>query len=384
MWYKIADHYKNNPVVAGYDLLNEPMADYMSDSGLNETKQERLSILWNVYDKAYKRKKIGMQALKIAIGSSLAIYIANLFGLKYSLAAGSVALLTMVTTKWKTVKLSVARVVTFIISVLMALIIFSAVESEWMAYGIYVFFVVIIAEMLGWGATISVNALIGMHFLEVRDFEFDFIANEFMLVLIGITMALVLNLFYDYGSQRKALVENMRYTEERLQMILGEISAYLANKEMQRNVWDDICALEKEVQGFIQDAYEYQDNTFQSHPGYYIDYFEMRMKQCNVIHNLHYEMKKIRHMPDEAMIISSYVFDMLVCVKEHTVPTAQLDELHELFAIIRNNSLPKTREEFESRAMLYHILMDLEEFLVFKRRFVDGLDDKKRKLYWDN
>ena len=106
-----------------------------------------------------KSKKIGMQALKIAIGSSLAIYIANLFGLKYSLAAGSVALLTMVTTKWKTVKLSVARVVTFIISVLMALIIFSAVESEWMAYGIYVFFVVIISEMIGWGATISVNAL---------------------------------------------------------------------------------------------------------------------------------------------------------------------------------------------------------------------------------
>ena len=118
-----------------------------------------------------KSKKIGMQALKIAIGSSLAIYIANLFGLKYSLAAGSVALLTMVTTKWKTVKLSLARVVTFIISVLMALIIFSAVESEWMAYGIYVFFVVIIAEMIGWGATISVNALIGMHFLEVRDLE---------------------------------------------------------------------------------------------------------------------------------------------------------------------------------------------------------------------
>ena len=72
-----------------------------------------------------------MQALKIAIGSSLAIYIANLCGLKYSLAAGSVALLTMVTTKWKTVKLSVARVVTFIISVLMALIIFSAVAVSY-------------------------------------------------------------------------------------------------------------------------------------------------------------------------------------------------------------------------------------------------------------
>lgn len=42
------------------------------------------------------------------------------------------------------------------------------------------------------------------------------------------------------------------------------------------------------------------------------------------------------------MIISAYVLDMLVCVKEHTVPTAQLDELHELFDIIRKNPLPKT------------------------------------------
>lgn len=122
-----------------------------------------------------KSKKIGMQALKIAIGSSLAIYIANLLGLKYSLAAGSVALLTMVTTKWKTVKLSLTRVATFVISVLMALIIFSTVDSEWLAYGIYVFFVVIIAEIIGWGATISVNALIGMHFLEVRDWILNWI-----------------------------------------------------------------------------------------------------------------------------------------------------------------------------------------------------------------
>ena len=265
----------------------------------------------------------------------------------------------------------------------MALIIFSAVESEWMAYGIYVFFVVIIAEMLGWGATISVNALIGMHFLEVRDFEFDFIANEFMLVLIGITMALVLNLFYDYGSQRKALVENMRYTEERLQMILGEISAYLANKEMQRNVWDDICALEKEVQGFIQDAYEYQDNTFQSHPGYYIDYFEMRMKQCNTIHDLHYEMKRIRKMPQQALIISEYVLYMMEYVTERNEPTVQMDKLKEIFQHIKEDKLPTTREEFESQAMLYHILMDLEDFLIYKKRFVNSLDDKQKQRYWN-
>lgn len=55
MWLKIAQHYKDNPVVAGYDLLNEPMADYMNATDVTGTKAERLSTLWNVYDKAYKK-----------------------------------------------------------------------------------------------------------------------------------------------------------------------------------------------------------------------------------------------------------------------------------------------------------------------------------------
>lgn len=37
---------------------------------------------------------------------------------------------------------------------------------------------------------------------------------------------------------------------------------------------------------------------------------------------------------------------------------------------MKKEPLPVTREEFESRALLYHILMDLEEFLIEKKRFV--------------
>ena len=46
------------------------------------------------------------------------------------------------------------------------------------------------------------------------------------------------------------------------------------------------------------------------------------------------------------------------------------------------DELPMTREECEGRALLYHILMDLEEFLVYKKRFVNGLDEKKLRIYW--
>ena len=226
--------------------------------------------------------------------------------------------------------------------------------------------------------------MIAVHYLSYLDFSLHFMMNEFYLILIGAIIAFLLNLVHDYSGEEEYLNSCMIYMEDKIQSLMYLIVHYIQSEERNTTIWKELEDIKEQAEKYIHIAMEYQDNTFHSHPGYYIDYFEMRMKQCNVIHNLHYEMKKIRHMPDEAMIISSYVFDMLVCVKEHTVPTAQLDELHELFAIIRNNSLPKTREEFESRAMLYHILMDLEEFLVFKRRFVDGLDDKKRKLYWDN
>ena len=55
MWSKIAQHYKDNPVVAGYDLINEPMADYMNETDVTGTREERLSKLWDVYDRAYKK-----------------------------------------------------------------------------------------------------------------------------------------------------------------------------------------------------------------------------------------------------------------------------------------------------------------------------------------
>lgn len=333
--------------------------------------------------KKKQQKKRVLQAIKIAVGSSAAIYVAEVLNLEYAISAGSIALLTLVTTKWETVKLSWFRLVTFLVSSVLAWIVFTQIQSEWLAYGIYIFLIVIVSEEFGWKATISVNAVIGMHFMAKRDFEASFVFNEFLLVLIGITVAVVLNLFYDYAGQRKDLVRNMRYTENRMQMILGAIAAYLADKEMQYDIWAAIRELESQIRIFIDDAYEYQDNTFQSHPEYYINYFEMRMKQCNTIHDLHYEMKRIRKMPQQALIISEYVLYMMDYVTERNEPTAQMDKLKEIFQHIKEDKLPTTREEFESQAMLYHILMDLEDFLVYKKRFVNSLDDKQKQRYWN-
>lgn len=56
MWEKIAKHYKGNPVVAGYDLLNEPYSSYRYDyDKTGKTETELCEMLWDIYDTAYKK-----------------------------------------------------------------------------------------------------------------------------------------------------------------------------------------------------------------------------------------------------------------------------------------------------------------------------------------
>lgn len=263
-------------------------------------------------------RKVLLLAVKIAVGSSAAIYIAQILGLEYEASAGTIALLTLVTTKWETVRLSVYRLVTFVFSVVLAGITFECLDSEWIAYGVYIFFLFGISSALGWKATISVNAVIGTHFLTSRDFGYEFVRNEFLLVLIGITIAVILNLFHDYRSQREYLIHNMRVTEERL----------------------------------------------------------------STLHNLHYEAKRIRMIPAQAQIIADYIRYLSDYVVEHNSPEEQIGKLEQIFIDMKDEPLPESREEFENRAVLYHILMDLEEFLIMKRRFINGLNEKQRELYW--
>ena len=54
---------------------------------------------------------------------------------------------------------------------------------------------------------------------------------------------------------------------------------------------------------------------------------------------------------------------------ENTVESL-LDHMEEVYAYMRQEHLPVTREEFESRAVLFYVLKQIEEFLRIKREFI--------------
>lgn len=331
-----------------------------------------------------------IRALRIAIGSGTAIFAASALHLEFAASAGMIALLTILTTRWETLKLSAARIGTFFMAVVLCRIIFTESLNDGAAFAVFVFFLILFSDWIGWRVTASVNAVIGTHFLSTRDFSISFILNEFLILLIGILIAVIVNLFQHNGRQRERIVNGIRDIEADFRAVLEKLASDLSGgfhapvKDgwQRENVWNRLDLLEKRLKEYQERARIYQYNTFWSHTSYYSRYFEMRSRQCETLKSLHSELEKIKKMPSQAQIIAGFIRYLVEHVTEMNDPNQQLRRLKELFDDMEQQELPRTREEFEGRAVLYHILMDLEEFLQYKRQFVECIDDTQFQIYW--
>lgn len=330
-----------------------------------------------------KQKKILILSSKIGFGSAIAILFAYMFSLDNPTSAGTIALLSLLTTKWGTIKLIFRRITTFLLTIALCFIFFPLLPSKWIAFGLILAILVAHCEFRSVQNTLSVNAMIAVHYLTSLDFSFHFFLNEFYLILIGALIAFVLNLFHDYAGDEKQLKNDILYVEEKLQRLLKEIVGYIHSDVRGTLIWKELETLENELEIFIGHAIEYQDNTFTSLPAYYIHYFEMRQFQCKILHMLHYEMRKLRGMPDSVKVVSDYLEYLIPYIREKQDPKAQLEYLDQTLASLKKEYVPSSMSDFEAQAVVYHILMDLEDFVLAKKRFIDNLNEEQKRIYFN-
>ena len=105
----------------------------------------------------------------------------------------------------------------------------------------------------------------------------------------------------------------------------------------------------------------------------------MRLEQISVLHNLHYEMQKMRNMPEQAIVVAKFIRYIKDAISEMHSIEEQISRLQGIVESRTNDHLPKDMAEFEGMAILYHIMMDLEDYLIIKRRFINSLDEEYRQ-----
>lgn len=335
-------------------------------------------------------------SIKLAAGSSIAIITAQSFHLNFATSSGIIAMFTIMSTRRATLRLAGLRLCSFAITILLAWMVFLHAGDTWAAYGLFILLLSSILLTLDWKSSLSVNAVIGTHFWNTPDFRLEHIWNEFCLVCIGITVALILNLFHADGRQQKKLTVHLQTIECRLKNILELIASDLMLPSPQNAhtlpvtftdcssktetpgilAWNELSKLEHYLALCLDKAWEYRENTFLDRRRYYVSYIDMRITQCKILRSLYEEIQKLRSRPSQAGTIAVYILYIKEHIAEKHLPEPQLKELARLLENFRKEPLPQTREQFESRAVLYHVLMDLEEFLLCKKRFLESQASK--------
>lgn len=321
-----------------------------------------------------------MQIVKIAVGSCIAILLADALGLKYSVSAGIITLLSIQNTKKETILIAGKRFLSFVLSIIISYLIFQSIGYHPYSFGLFLLVFVALSYLFDLEDGISMNAVLTTHFLLEESMSYYWIKNEILLLLIGSGIGILLNLYIP----RKigAIKEDQIRIEEDIKLILKRMSFYLTKEDKEDYTEQCFAPLDVHIQEALSRAFENINNTLLSDTRYYLHYMQMRKSQQDELKRIYSHIKSLDSVPEQAFIIANFMEQVTSTFHEYNNALSLIEGLQEIQIGFKSDSLPINRKEFENRAVLYQILNELETFLILKRDFVASLSEMEIQSYW--
>lgn len=310
--------------------------------------------------------KIGSRTLKTAIGVVIAISIAKLFGIPNYASAGILTMLSIQTTKKKSIKISWARFVAALLGILFSFVFFEGIGYHPIVIGLLLLVFIPTTVRLNVKEGIVTSSVIILEFFMMKEMTWSAITNGVFVIIIGIGVALLMNLYMP--STEDKLLDLQKQLEEKFKKILKEISFYLNEGD---HLWDgkeitDSYTIIKEAKDF---AVLHIENRFLGYDDVYFNYFKMREKQFEVFERMLPLVTSLKISMVHSKMIADLIDDIADAVSSNNTAIVFLAKLEDLQRTFKDMELPKTREEFEIRASLLNFLWELEKYLNIKRYY---------------
>ena len=306
-------------------------------------------------------------AFKMAISATIALIIGNILGLQYATVGAVIAILSIQDTRKKALIISYKRIVACSIGILISVILYSVLGNGALIFGLFLIILIPITSRLKTQEGMVPAVVLSTHFLVANHITIALIFNEILLMIIGIGVAAIANIFMP--SLEDKFKYDKEWIEEHYRIIISKMSKSLITHTVDINEQKLINEVEKKLYESKETAYKIVNNNFFKSSSYYTDYINMRINQFDIIKGMRVHFQRF-NIPVEQMNIMA---DFTLCVAENISEMNNCKSLLRDLDILRNEfkkmELPKTREEFESRAQLLQFLNDMEEFLLIKRNF---------------
>ncbi|GIO21860.1 aromatic acid exporter family protein [Oceanobacillus sp. J11TS1] len=310
--------------------------------------------------------KIGYRTIKTAIGTPISISLAQWIGLSNFISAGILTILCIQPSRKSSLLSAWQRFVACITAVVFSCVIFEFIGYH--AFSIFILLLLFIPTTVAFKATpgIASSSVVTLNLYGSGHVTVSLIGEQFVVIIIGIGVGLLLNLYMP--SLDKKLKKLQTKLEFNFSRILYEYSMYIRDENA---MWQgkEITAAEDILAEAKQLVIRDRDNHILRNEHTYYNYFKMRGRQFDLLKKM---LPLVTHLPKTDAIafkIADFFERLSQSVHPGNTAITFLEELKELRREFRSEDLPETQEEFETRAHLFQLLHEIEEYLIIKNKF---------------
>lgn len=306
------------------------------------------------------------RTIKLTLATCLAAWLADFLGLTYSTSAGIIAILSISDTRRSTAKLAGNRFLSTLLALAIGSLAFHFLGFNLGALALYIAVYVPLAFRLGWEIGITPSTVLVTHLLLEKSTSWSLLGNELALFLIGTSFALLANLYMP--SRQQEINSYHEQVKEQLKKILLRFEYFLKSGDG-RNDATLIKELDDILQEALQLVYLDHSNHLFHQTNYHIHYFEMRQAQNRILEDMAGNINNCQLAASESLILARLFSKTAQQLSQENPAHELVEEIETCLAVFRERPLPKTRQEFETRAMLLQLLRDLETFIKIKVEF---------------
>ena len=310
-------------------------------------------------------KTDAFKILKLSLGSSLAIFIASIFNLQYSIVAGVITLLVVKDTKRETVVDAIGKLLGFVICTVYSYLCFNILGFNLYSFSIYILLIISTCFILKIRYVIAMCVVISSHYLLQESMSLYWILNETGLFIIGAGIGIIINMFM------LSNIEQIYNGQERLQKevstILIDIASTIVNPNKESDYEEHLDRLNILINKSTKAAYENLNNNLLSDTRFFLEHIEIIKSQKDILATLYNLALQLNYVPYQGYIIAEFINKIGNTSFETNTVNLLLEDLEDIFKDMKSQPLPKNRDEFENRAILFLCLTELRKFLINRK-----------------
>jgi uncharacterized membrane protein YgaE (UPF0421/DUF939 family) len=314
-------------------------------------------------------------SLKITIGVVIAILLAQVLKMDFYASVATIVIVSMLSAKKQSIKLASTRLLAALFSLALSTLLFSVLGFSLAVFALYILIFTFLMHKFDTKVAIVLNVVLVMHIYSIQEISFLILLNEFGLMFLGISVALVINLFIlDIEDE---LIGYRKKVESLFNNIFNNMGKCLENQCKTEVVRNELDNLDELLSIGILRAYNYMNNYYIQENNYYVEYFNMRKQQYYTV-KLMQKFIKLNFLEEkEVKLLKDFTDNFVNNTKVLNTCESQIKKLENIkYHFTYVAVLPSTQNQLQNRIVLHQYLYSLEDLVSVKMRFIEEHEKK--------